>query len=335
VEPYFPRGEVTELVGAHGLFKSTLALGACLSVSSGRSWGGATVAQGKTVFVTMEDAERTLSRRVKAWLDGLPPGRERSDAEADIREHFSYLGREGARELALTSSDRHSTAIRGSVVECVTELVRGATLVVLETASRLHEGPEQNEALAVFAQAVERIATESGAAVVVVRHVSKQAAREQIVDSYAGRGGGSLSDAARSVLVVTLDRRPGEDEDDGTVPTPVRVTHAKSTLSARGAPLLWLPVVAEHGVYLRSLSAADETRADAQRLHVALLEAAGEGLTRRALRNEKPAGLGSVKAERAMAHLVQTGRAISTTENRPRNPGVVVYRAAQAVREEP
>ncbi len=39
VEPYFPRAEVTELVGAHGIFKSTAALGACLSVACGRGWG--------------------------------------------------------------------------------------------------------------------------------------------------------------------------------------------------------------------------------------------------------------------------------------------------------
>ncbi len=79
--PYFPRGEITELVGAHGIFKSTVAIGACLSVATGRTWGGAPVEQGPAVFITMEDGERTLAMRVQAWLDGVPAGQERADAE--------------------------------------------------------------------------------------------------------------------------------------------------------------------------------------------------------------------------------------------------------------
>jgi hypothetical protein len=56
IDPHFPRGEVAEVVGAHGLYKSTAVLGACLSVASGRSWGGAIVTQGGAVFITMEDS---------------------------------------------------------------------------------------------------------------------------------------------------------------------------------------------------------------------------------------------------------------------------------------
>ena len=60
--------------------------------------------------------------------------------------------------LVLTATDR-TTTIREDVVERVAELVQGAALVVLETTARLHDGPEQNEGLSVFARALEDIAT--------------------------------------------------------------------------------------------------------------------------------------------------------------------------------
>lgn len=329
VEPYFPMAEVTELVGAHGIFKSTAALGACCAVATGRRWGGAPTTKGRACFITMEDGERTIAHRVRAWLDGVPAGKERADAEADIRENLVFLAREHARELALTATDRTSTFQRGTVVEHLSELVKGSVLVVLETASRLHDGPEMNEALAVFAQAVERIATSSGAAVGVVRHTSKQGARDGTSDSYAGRGGGSFSDAARSVLVMTWDRKPEEGaEEEREQLAAVRLTHAKSTLTARGPRIVWKPVVTVHGVYLYPMSDAEELRADAQRL-AAHLAACPDGLTETDLHKKRPAGLGRVAARAAMSQLVETGRALASEVRRGRtNQVATVYRSA-------
>ncbi len=330
VEPYFPQGEVTELVGAHGIFKSTAALAACCAVATGRRWGGAPTTKGRAVFVTMEDAERTVAHRVRSWLEGIPEGQERADAEADIRENLCFLAREHARELALTSTDRNSTIQRDSVVKHLSELVKGAVLVVLETASRLHDGPEMNEGLAVFAQAVERIAIATGAAVCVVRHVSKQGARDGTTDSYAGRGGGSFSDAARSVLVMTPDRKRVEGDDEASDPlAPIRLTHAKATLSAKGPRIVWKPVVSKHGVYLHPLSQREEAREDGRRL-VAYLEAVGsEGVTATELHKKPPAGLSRGAAKRALDHLAAEGRVVSSVEDRARNKGVMVYRLAR------
>lgn len=329
VEPYFPMAEVTELVGAHGIFKSTAALAACCAVATGRRWGGAPTTKGRAVFVTMEDGERTIAHRVRAWLEGVPAGQERADAEADLRANLSFLAREHARELALTATDRTSTVQRDSVVRHLSGLVKGAVLVVLETASRLHDGPEMNEALAVFAQAVERIAISTGAAVAIVRHVSKQGAREGTTDSYSGRGGGSFSDAARSVLVMTWDRKPEEGaEEDPEQLAAVRLTHAKSTLSAKGPRIVWKPIVCQHGVYLYPLSQREEAREDGRRL-VAYLEAIGaEGVTATELHKKPPAGLSRGAARRALDHLAAEGRVVSSVEDRARNKGVQVYRLA-------
>ncbi len=330
VEPYLPMAEVTELVGAHGIFKSTAALAACCAVATGRRWGGAPTTKGRACFITMEDGERTVAHRVRAWLEGVPVGKERSDAEADLRSNLSFLSREHARELALTATDRTSTFQRDSVVRHLSELVRGAVLVVLETASRLHDGPEMNEGLAVFAQAVERIAVATGAAVCIVRHVSKQGARDGTTDSYSGRGGGSFSDAARSVLVMTWDRKPEEGtEEDPEQLAAVRLTHAKATLSAKGPRIVWKPVKAEHGVYLHPLSQREEAREDERRLLTHLEAVGAEGVTTSELHKKPPAGLSRGAARRALDHLAAEGRVVSHAEDRARNKGVLVYRLAR------
>jgi hypothetical protein len=328
IVPYFPKAEVTELVGAHGIFKSTAAIGACLSVATGRPWGGALVAPGRAVFITMEDGERTLACRVRAWLDGVPAGQERSDAEYELRERFAYLSREQAQHLALTQTDRNTTTMRAPVLEHLANLLADAELVVLETASRLHDGPEMNEALAVFARAIERVAMDTGAAVAIVRHVSKQAARDQVVDSYAGRGGGALSDAARSVLVMTRDRKQDGDEEADPL-APVRLTHAKSTHAPNGPRIVWTPVVNDHGVYLRPLSHDEELKGDARRLlaHVAAFGA--EGVTRSDLHKNPPPGLSRTGAKAVLDHLEEAGRITCSQEVRGRNKQLAtVYRVS-------
>lgn len=331
IEPYFPRGEITELVGAHGIFKSTVAIGACFSVATGRTWGGAPVEQGPAVFITMEDGERTLAMRAKAWLDGIPAGQERAEAEDGLRRRFLYLAREQAQGIALTLTTAGSTAQCTPTIAALSDLVAGASLVVLETASRLHDGPEMNEALSVFARAVENIATSTGAAVSIVRHVSKAAARDQTTDSYAGRGGGALSDAARSVLVMTPDRKAGEDEDADPL-APVRLTHAKATLTARGPRIVWKPVKSEHGVYLHALTEGEGLREDARRLLQHLAQV-GEGVTMSDLHKHAPAGLGRAAAKAALLHLADARRVVARDEERGRNhQRVTVYRLAEAVR---
>ncbi len=328
IPPYFPKAEITELVGAHGIFKSTAALDACLSVATGRTWGGAVTSLGRSVFVTMEDGERTLAWRLRSWLEGVPPGEERSDAEGFLRDNFGYLAREHAQDLALTHTEHTTTTAVPSVVERITTLVDGASLVVLETASRLHDGPEMNEALAIFGRAVERIATESGAAVVIVRHVSKAVAREQVVDSYAGRGGGALSDAARSVLVMTRDRKPEDDDGEADPLAPVRLTHAKSTHAPAGPRIVWKPTTCEHGVYLRVLSEVEETRDDSRRLLAHLRAMGKEGITRTDLHKKPPAGLGRNAAKRALESLLRSGdvEPVEVERGKNRQPATV-YRA--------
>jgi hypothetical protein len=322
IKPFFPRGEMTEIVGAHGAFKSTLALDACLAVATGRAWGGVPVAQGRSVFITLEDSTSTLARRVRAWLDGIYEPRELEAAERDIRENFQFLGREASQGMILTATFDGATTARLDVADHLARITGGATLVVLETVSRLHDGPETNDAFAALVRSLEHAARDC--ALVVVRHMSKKAAREMggdSIDSYAGRGGGALSDAMRSVLVVTRPR--------GDALSPVTLTAAKTTHAKPGDQLSWTPVVVPHleSVRLEPRTAASQALGDASALF-AVLAATDDGWTRSEIHKKPPEGLGRNRALAAFDYLIAHDRLVHREEVRGRNRQLVdVYYA--------
>ncbi len=333
--PYVPRAEVIEVVGPHGSFKSTIAFDLALAVASGRPWCGVPVTRGRSAFITMEDREPVIAHRATAYLAGVRDTDGAAAAEAAekaVREGFAFLAREQTQALALTDTDRAGTVLRQSTVERLADLVAGRDLVILETTSRLHPGPESNEALAVFASATEYLATTAGAAVGVVRHVPKATARdtEREPDSYWGRGGGAFSDAARSVLNVRKD-----PPADGERPDPlavVRVTQTKPPPFSRcGEPLAWKPTLVDpndpHGpIYLRSLSQEEQAREAAAMLYRHLVELLPAGLTRTQIHNDKPAGLRRDLAKAAVDRLFADRRVTVTDETRGKTMAKV-YRA--------
>jgi hypothetical protein len=326
IAPFFPRGELTVIAGAHGNFKSTIALDACLAVASGRPWGGVPSVQGRSVFITLEDSDETLARRVKAWLEGVyqtsdlfAAEQKTAAVERDLRANFSFLGREDAQGLVLTATHDGTTSPRLEVAERLAQLTAGASLVVIETVARLHDGPETNDAFAALVRSLERI-TANGAALVVVHHMSKNDARNmtdpESVDSYAGRGGGALADAARSCLVVTRSR--------GNPLGPVALTAAKTTHAQSGDTISWDPIVVPTLGCVRLAHRTPESLAvnDAELLfaHIASIEG---GITRRQLHNHQPHGLTRNRALAALDYLNVHGRLVPCDEVRGRNKQVV------------
>lgn len=75
-------------------------------------------------------------------------------------------------------------------------------LVVFETLSRF-SGGETNEHFEAAVTACDHIARKANVAVVLVHHIGKAASRDKIVDLYTGRGGSTLGDNTRSMVVLT------------------------------------------------------------------------------------------------------------------------------------
>jgi RecA-family ATPase len=250
-------------------------LDAALCIATGEKWGGREVTRGRAIFISLEDQKRTLALRIRAWLAGRSEGRSEAEVERLTKaikdpRRFQLLTREKAASLTVTTAEFGQTVVRAAVLDRIVKLCQGASLLVMETASRLHPVSEDNQSLSVFAGAVERIATRTGAGVVVVRHVSKERAGSDKADSYGGRGGGAFADAARSVLSVV----PREKDSD-----PVRLVHTKSTHAPKGADLAWMWEAKQGAVFLRTASVKEKLKADSDRILAHVRNAGPKGLT--------------------------------------------------------
>ncbi|MCE6980755.1 hypothetical protein EI534_25950 [Pseudomonas frederiksbergensis] len=200
IDPICPRGVVTVYGGANGLGKSTDALAQRLHIATGRSYYGMPVVQGRAIFLTAEDPRAVVKSRIQAWLAALPEG-ERAAAERDICKNFFYFGADETSGMRLTVKEFSQCVPSREAIEMLVTLAQGAVSLCLETVAMLNAGDEMNTDLMQLALALKEVASRTGAAVQVVHHVAKDA-RTGKPDAYSLRGGGSLVDAARSVLLM-------------------------------------------------------------------------------------------------------------------------------------
>lgn len=217
VRPYFPRRVATLLAGHGGVGKSMLALTIAAHVAPGRPWGPFEVEQGKAVFLSFEDEGDVVESRLRRIIDlyGLPP--------ALVIENLTILdGSDAEAEMAVENGGAlEFTPMLGEVERAIA----GADFVVIDNASDTFGGNE-NERRQVkrFVRRLSGIARANGAAIVLLAHVDKQAAKQ------GGKGNnfsGSTAwhNSVRSRLALV--------EADGII----ELLHEKANFGPRHEPL--------------------------------------------------------------------------------------------------
>lgn len=205
VKPYLPSGCACVLTGAGGTSKTGLMVALAVSICTGEPFLGEHVTAGSVLIATAEDRRETLRRHVFANTRHL-----HDIAPVTTRLFVKDLV---GLDAKMTRQIDGETLVAGDVADLIdfALTIPDLRLVVLDTLSRLNGGSEDNEGLARFVEAMERIARETGATVLAAHHTGKQQMRDQMGDQYGGRGGSALSDNARSVLHlarVTADTKP-------------------------------------------------------------------------------------------------------------------------------
>jgi RecA-family ATPase len=262
VSPYLPAGCAAILTGAGGTNKTGLMTVIAIHVCIGSDLFGSSVAPGSVLYVSAEDRRDALRRHVFA------NSRNYADLDRKRISQRLYVKDTVGFGFKLTRHIDGQTDVAGDIWQLIDYCgeIPDLRLVCLDTLSRLNGGEENNEDLARFVEAMERIGRETGAAVIATHHSGKAQMRADTNDQYAGRGGSALSDNARSVmhlsrLTVESANTPmngGALIAEGRL---LRLSHVKSNY-ARAAEDVYLervatPHAAELREFLPEFSKAD------------------------------------------------------------------------------
>ncbi len=186
VEKIIPGRHVTLLSGHGGTGKSYAALGLAAHVASGHAWGPFSVQHGRSVFCSLEDEGDLVRWRLGQIVRecGLPA--------AEVARNMDIL--DGTESLGLAAE---SPQLRGELVELpalqeLEALAEGASLIVVDNASdaAAFDGNVPRLVRVFLRRMLGRIARRNDAAVLLLAHVDKQAAR------FGGAGQNFLGAAA-------------------------------------------------------------------------------------------------------------------------------------------
>lgn len=152
----------------------------------------------RVVYYATEDPDQQMHQRVHAITSGL------------AAEQITTLAR-NLRVRTLHGAKFPMRVADPSDQRRIIETCRGARLVVLDTLTRFHEADENsNTEMVQVIAAMERIARETGAAVVALHHIGKVAAGDKSTSAHAARGASAITDNMRWVLHLARDAESGD-----------------------------------------------------------------------------------------------------------------------------
>lgn len=231
-------GKVAAFIGSGGLGKSALTAGVSVHRALGLQFLGRPTKPGSTIIITKEDSRADYRRKLAALRVTL-------GAEFDahkVAESVLLLDIVGDPSMLVASSHGGTASVNEKLVELWADAISAtgtdADLIVLETASRLTPS-EDNTGMSALVSACELLGRLTHSSVILVHHTGKENARNGVADSYTGRGGSSLADNARAVMVLTAYPKDQKARDRLGVALPDEAADSALVLSVpklNGAP---------------------------------------------------------------------------------------------------
>lgn len=200
VQSLLPRGYVTLLGGHGGSGKSMLALTLAAHVAAGREWAWLYVAKLPTVFVSLEDRGDLVRYRLRKIVESYG---------LDASQLIGGLTILDGTDVPILASEAVSFGERSLVKSAamleLVEAVKGAGLVIIDNASDAFDGQENDRRqVRAFMRMLAEVAKENDAAVCLLAHIDKAAARYGSAgNSYSGST--AWHNSARSRLALTVD----------------------------------------------------------------------------------------------------------------------------------
>ncbi len=201
-----PEPVIGGILGAGGSRKSTVLLQLACSIAAGLPWAGGMGGlpdPGGVIFVSCEDDDAVVHRRLRATIQGMSDGIRNKEIQITelIRANLYVLTRPGKNTLLVEkkSNQAEPTAIVDQLIKMAIE-VQNLRLVIIEPISRLFGGNENDAAdMSRMVEALESIREATGVTVLVAHHISKAAYREDSSNQASARGSSALVDGMRWV----------------------------------------------------------------------------------------------------------------------------------------
>lgn len=152
----------------------------------------------RVVYYTTEDPDAQMHQRLHAITNALG-----AEQITTLARNLRVRTLHGARfPMRVTDPADQRRII---------ETCRATRLVVLDTLTRFHDADENsNTEMVQVIAAIERIARETGAAVVALHHIGKVAAGDKSTSAHAARGASAITDNMRWVLHLARDADTGD-----------------------------------------------------------------------------------------------------------------------------
>lgn len=260
VNPLMPRRHVTLFGGHGGIGKSSLALAFSAHVACGFPFAGLAVEQSSVLFVSLEDEASIVRLRLRSIIEayGLPAER--------VLASFRLL--DGTQTIAALMTEGDGFSAQPVFTQAYRELERaahGAGLIVIDNASDAFDANENSRRMVrAFVRGLADIARKHNAAVVLLAHIDKSAAKDGARgNNYSGST--AWHNSARSRLALM--------EQDGRI----LLVHEKANLSARAEPVAFLFVdgvpVPEAGTQAEGLTTENFDHAEIIRVFMAANDA--------------------------------------------------------------
>ena len=216
-----PRGEVTLFAGHGGSGKSTLAMTLAAHYAAQRPFGPFHIDGGRCAYVSLEDPAPVNLRRLKAIRD-----RYHLSAK-DIAKNLCLVDGsigDGALAREINTLGIRTLAPTPNLARMRTQ-VEGCGLIIIDNSSDAFDGDEINRSrVRAFVRMLKTIARENDAAVVLLAHIDKAAAKNgSNGNSYSGSTAWHNSVRSRLALV----------EEKGVL----ELRHEKSNLGPRAETL--------------------------------------------------------------------------------------------------
>lgn len=220
VKQWMPRRHVTLFGGHGGIGKSSLALAIGAHVACGLPFAGLPVEQSSVLFVSLEDEARIVRLRLRRIIEEYQLPAERVLAGLRLLDGTLTFA------TLMTEGDGFSaTPILTPAFRELVSHVDGAGLIIIDNASDAFDANENSRrAVRAFIRRLAELARQNDAAVVLLAHIDKNAARN-------GGGGNNYSgstawhNSARSRMALI-------EEEGRTV-----LAHEKANLSTRADPV--------------------------------------------------------------------------------------------------